>query len=658
MGKVIEMKEAVKKPRIGFCCLPGLTNFIQPIIDSFIEKGYKVNTCFKTSQDELVAIIRDSDVIFIEWANEIAEFITNKLADRLVNKVVVIRLHSYEFLHGHLQTINWNKVDGVVFVAEHVRELSAQLWKQIGVTKDFPTFVITNGVDVEKFVMPEKRERDFNLAMVAAISNKKGPMLIIQAMAALVKKNPKYTLYIAGEFQEPRYQIYMSYMIEKLGLKDNIFLQGKKEDIPNWLLNKSHIICTSPWEGSPVGIVEAMATGCKPLIHHFPGADKLFPKEYLWKTVQEFVDMVLDLTFTPEKYRELVVEEFNIKKKLQIYEQVIEEVTSGVEFVEEVKDDSKVTAVIAVKNGEATIMNAIDSLFAQTHKLERIIVVNDNSDDNTEKILATKIEEQVKKMLEKEDSKPDLVQIICLETQWIFKARNIGAKQVKTPFMFFLDADDTVEPTYVEEALKLIVDNKQIGFVYPDQTVHKDGTIDVFEVPNFDPEILVKRNYVSYCSLLRTEFLKEANGFNEYYNDCRNHLTEWDLWLRFITEGFDGAHLSKPLFNYSRYKEQVSQNYERDRVDMHFQIVSQLDSALTMSGDGVRTLLVCKVDDFLNGMYDDEKAKNGVLLTYFYDVVEKHFGKDKVLEKYVLFVSRTSPNEIVDNDDIQKLYRN
>ena len=48
---------------------------------------------------------------------------------------------------------------------------------------------------------------------------------------------------------------------------------------------------------------------------------------------------------------------------------------------------ASVTVIIPAYNAEKTIISALESIFAQTVKPEKIIVINDGSSDNTEKLV-------------------------------------------------------------------------------------------------------------------------------------------------------------------------------------------------------------------------------------------------------------------------------
>src|SRR5579862_4547781 len=87
-----------------------------------------------------------------------------------------------------------------------------------------------------------------------------------------------------------------------------------------------------------------------------------------------------------------------------------------------------VTVVIAVKNGQAHIVEAVESALAQGPALDRVIVVDDRSTDSTRHLLSTL-------------SDPRLI-VLDSPGAGVSAARNAGAHASCSPWLLFLDADD------------------------------------------------------------------------------------------------------------------------------------------------------------------------------------------------------------------------
>jgi glycosyltransferase involved in cell wall biosynthesis len=123
------------------CCLVdrGQMDFIQPLIDHWLDEGKSVITRTDISD------IPEADIIWCEWAGE--ECI--KLTHQEKKCRVIVRVHGYETHNGNLQSVNWNNVDDVIFVADYLRDLAIEQ------VPDLPRicniYVVGGGVEVDKF---------------------------------------------------------------------------------------------------------------------------------------------------------------------------------------------------------------------------------------------------------------------------------------------------------------------------------------------------------------------------------------------------------------------------------------------------------------------------------------------------------------------------
>lgn len=91
---------------------------------------------------------------------------------------------------------------------------------------------------------------------------------------------------------------------------------------------------------------------------------------------------------------------------------------------------------------------AIKSVFAQSHPIFEIIVVDDGSPDNTAEVSASHAE----------------VRYIWQENQGRSAARNIGAKRSSGKYLVFLDADDRLLPHALEAGLSCLTANPECAY--------------------------------------------------------------------------------------------------------------------------------------------------------------------------------------------------
>lgn len=122
----------------------------------------------------------------------------------------------------------------------------------------------------------------------------------------------------------------------------------------------------------------------------------------------------------------------------------------------------KISVIIPVYNASSYIKKCLDSLVKQTLSDIEIIIVNDGSVDNTEKIINNYLK------------KHNNIIYIYKENGGQSSARNLGLKKAKGKFISFIDGDDYIEEDMLEklynkaEEYKLDICICDIKYVYDD----------------------------------------------------------------------------------------------------------------------------------------------------------------------------------------------
>lgn len=107
---------------------------------------------------------------------------------------------------------------------------------------------------------------------------------------------------------------------------------------------------------------------------------------------------------------------------------------------------ASVGIIVTVYNGADWIGAALTSLAGQTHKTIQVIVIDDASTDATTGIVADFV---------KRDSRFSL--IVNAHNCGPYYARNRALEQLTTPFVTFLDADDTAHPARIARQLGFLL---------------------------------------------------------------------------------------------------------------------------------------------------------------------------------------------------------
>ena len=300
-----------KRPKVAF--FSGINNgqkFL-PDIYNFVGERFPVKFFESGDLKRMHDLMRWSDISWFEWCTEMAVEGSKLLPKGCKN---IVRLHAFEAYENWPSRVIWENIDVLILIGNsYIKEA---LLRQVPLLETRTRVVtIPNGVNLQKFNFVSK-PRGKNLACVGFLHAAKNSMFLLQCMQKLHYMDPQYKLFFAGVFQEQRLEQYIRHMIKELGLRDVVFFDGWQDDVGSWLEDKHYIVSASIAEGHPLGLLEGMACGLKPVIHRFPGADQIFPSEHLFNISEQFCQQVCDDRYEPEQYRRFVEERYSLKRQL------------------------------------------------------------------------------------------------------------------------------------------------------------------------------------------------------------------------------------------------------------------------------------------------------------------------------------------------------
>ena len=207
-----------------------------------------------------------------------------------------------------------------------------------------------------------------------------------------------------------------------------------------------------------------------------------------------------------------------------------------------------VSIIIPCFRSEAYLEETLQSVSQQTHTHWELIVVEDGSQDSTEKI----VQEFKKKH-------PDhLIQYLRQpETKGPSAARNLGIQKAKGVWVALLDSDDLWNPAHLGQSIAVLKkENTDLSYC----------TLDLFDSEtkalcgqwgptpedlNVFPKTLFLRNFIAPSSVLI-----RANVFNQFQFDespliqsCEDH----DLWMTLLKNGYRFSWISGLKVNYRKH---------------------------------------------------------------------------------------------------------
>lgn len=298
-----------KRPKIAFFCGGDGMGFLNEIIE-FAKQRFEVHVFEEQTEEKLYELMEWSDISWFEWCTNLA--ISGSKQPKVCKNI--IRLHRYEAYGQWPELVDWANIDTLItvgnsFVKDALIHTVPNLESQTSIT------TIPSGVNLENFAFTE-RQRGKNIAFLSNLRTVKNPALVLQCMQKLHYIDPEYRLFFGGIFQNRTLEQYLKHMIDTLDLRNVVFFDGWQEDVGSWLEDKHYVVSTSIIESQGMGLLEAMACGLKPVIHNFPGADEIFPSEFLFNISEEFCEQILSDTYEPNRYRKFVEENYPLKNQL------------------------------------------------------------------------------------------------------------------------------------------------------------------------------------------------------------------------------------------------------------------------------------------------------------------------------------------------------
>jgi len=127
---------------------------------------------------------------------------------------------------------------------------------------------------------------------------------------AINRASVSHQLFIAGTIQQEQYGMAMKHFIQMNGL--HVHWCGWKKDMMEFYRLMRYSLNTSLCESQCCAVMEAMATGCKPLVYAWPGADEIYPEWALWKNDDSMMNIVRE-SYKPKMYRAWIENNYSLQ---------------------------------------------------------------------------------------------------------------------------------------------------------------------------------------------------------------------------------------------------------------------------------------------------------------------------------------------------------
>ena len=244
----------------------------------------------------------------------------------LTNKKIIVRPIDIEVWQGHHAAAIWSPVTDCIFIAPHIRDM--MMLDDRPRASEMKVHIIPCAVDLSRYTFKE-RKPGFKIGIVSEVWESKGVDYVLQIALKLKNIDSRYEIHWLGKFQDYHWdKAYMDDFISRNNLPIKFY--DWVDSINDFLEDKDYLLHASKKEAFSYATAEAMAKGIKPILHHFYGADGLWPG-ITWDSIDEAVMMITgpniegtSSRYNSERYRQYLIDHgYTIDQMMNKIEEVI-----------------------------------------------------------------------------------------------------------------------------------------------------------------------------------------------------------------------------------------------------------------------------------------------------------------------------------------------
>jgi glycosyltransferase involved in cell wall biosynthesis len=230
----------------------------------------------------------------------------------------------------------------------------------------------------------------------------------------------------------------------------------------------------------------------------------------------------------------------------------------------------EVSVVLPYFNAENTLERAVESILSQTFPSFEILLVNNNSTDQSLTIA---------QYLAQKDSR---IRLLNEPKQGVDNAMNCGLENSRGRFIARMDADDIAHPQRLEKQVRFLNENPGIGLVgsFVKYVSHNSGTggfkrfvkwVNSFQtIEEIERNRFVEIPVVNPTILFRRELFEKLGG-------CRHgdFPEDYEMHLRYLRAGVKMAKLPEQLLEWHDYSTRLTRTDERYTTEAFFRVKAE-----------------------------------------------------------------------------------
>ena len=274
-----------------------------------------------------------------------------------------------------------------------------------------------------------------------------------------------------------------------------------------------------------------------------------------------------------------------------------------------------VTMITYCYNGARFVSKYFDAILAQTYSNIELIFFNNGSEDSTGQIA-----ESYRDRLEQKGVQVNIIHY--KENQSTCQLKQDAFKMMKGEYFFGCDSDDLIDPTYVEEMSKYLIDNPDKGIVYCQLRVIKESTGEQLSISKMLPRTESKQafkdiltgyniNFTAISYMMSKKHFERINPKKEIF--ISRFGENYQVQMPFLYHDLQG-YINKPLGQYTVRDDSYTGtlNVEKKVRAFKGQEESVLHTLQQICGDdyeGYKKFFLKRIrrERFMTAMFGDDK---------------------------------------------------
>lgn len=225
-----------------------------------------------------------------------------------------------------------------------------------------------------------------------------------------------------------------------------------------------------------------------------------------------------------------------------------------------------VSVIMPAYNAENYIAVAIESVLIQNYRNFELVIINDGSTDNTDKIVHGFKDEKIRYLWQK--------------NRGLAATHNTGIRQSRGEFITKLDADDKMTPDFIARHLQEFAKHPEADLVYCDDCLinESDKSIRIIKRPEYsDRKLLIRDLFRCGYPIVPFRTCIRISVFNKigFFDENLPIGEDYDMMRRFIKYGLKISHLPSALYLRRMTENSLSRNLTPYKAKCQFELVKR-----------------------------------------------------------------------------------